>query len=86
MLVIVRRRPDDLSYGYNLVAVKLFIVMNIYPFTRSPKFRDLFTGLRAYTLHDFHAMNDPNLIVKFLLCCRDKTTEWIHSLQLGCRT
>jgi len=56
------------------------------PFRRSPKFRDLFTGLGAFTLHEFYTKYDPNLIVKFLLCCRDKRTEWIHSLRLGCRT
>jgi len=54
------------------------------PFRRSPKFRDLFTGLGA--LHELYAKNDPNLIVKFLLCCREKRTERIHSLELGCRT
>jgi len=47
------------------------------PFRRSPKFRDLLTGLGAYTLHEFYIKNDPNLIVKFLLCCRDKRTECI---------
>jgi len=34
----------------------------------------------------FYTKNDPNLIVKFLLCCRDNRTEWTHSLRLGCRT
>ena len=56
------------------------------PFRRSPKFRDLFTGLGADALYEFYARNDPNLIVKFLLCCREKKMERIHSLELGCRT
>lgn len=45
-----------------------------------------FTGLGAHTLHEFYAKNDPDLIAKFLLCCRDRRSKLNAYLELGCRT
>jgi len=36
-------------------------------------------GLGAHTLYELYGKNDPDVIAKFLLCCWDRRSEWIHS-------
>jgi len=37
----------------------------------------LFTGRGTYTMCQLYVKNDPDLIAKFLLCCRDKRSVWV---------
>ena len=56
------------------------------PSRRSPKFQTPFMRLGAHTLCESYAENDPDLIVKSLSCCRDRSVGMNSFLELGCRT